>query len=315
MDNTFRTMEIYHRLRSGAVVSKAKLAEEFECDPKAIQRSFQDIKEFLASHPEEDTELKYSRLKGGHSFTNSGESDGLSRGEILTLCKILLESRALVKKEMDSLIKKLLERCVDIDDRRHVLEMVNNEKFLYRELQHGKMLVDAVYQLNEAACQHRLIRMKYRSAGKESAGSVLIQPLGVMFSEFYFYLIARKCAGEDQPDQVVSTEMRNYRIDRIDEYDILDIHFRAPYANRFQEGEFRDRIQFMFGGQLRRISFRYVGASIEAVQDRFPNAEVTPEGEKSWKVTAKVYGEGYNIWVRAQGKNVEDVSEAILLED
>ena len=34
---------------------------------------------------------------------------------------------------------------------------------------------------------------------------------------------------------------------------MLDEHFRVPYRDRFEEGEFRKRVQFMYGGKLERI--------------------------------------------------------------
>ena len=63
--------------------------------------------------------------------------------------------------------------------------------------------------------------------------------------------------------------------------EILNEHFLVPYADRFQEGEFRKRIQFMFGGELRTIKFLYKGLSIEAVLDRFPTAEVLNHDDKA----------------------------------
>ena len=37
---------------------------------------------------------------------------------------------------------------------------------------------------------------------------------------------------------------------------------------RSAEGEFRKRVQFMYGGRLEHIRFRYTGPSLEAVLDR-----------------------------------------------
>ena len=48
-----------------------------------------------------------------------------------------------------------------------------------------------------------------------------------------------------------------YRIDRIKQYKVLDERFRIPYANKFEEGEFRKRIQFMYGGKLQKVRFTW----------------------------------------------------------
>lgn len=95
----------------------------------------------------------------------------------------------------------------------------------------------------------------------------------------------------------------------IAEYEILDEHFSVPYADRFQEGEFRKRIQFMFGGELRRIKFLYKGISIESVLDRFPTAEVLKHTSKGWLITAEVYGDGVDMWLRSQGDLIEVIKK------
>ncbi|MDD7493241.1 MAG: hypothetical protein PUK39_11590 [Clostridiales bacterium] len=41
-----------------------------------------------------------------------------------------------------------------------------------------------------------------------------------------------------------------YRIDRICAFRATGEHFTPAYARRFQEGEFRRRVQFMYGGRL-----------------------------------------------------------------
>ena len=75
-----------------------------------------------------------------------------------------------------------------------------------------------------------------------------------------------------------------------------------PYKDRFQEGEFRKRVQFMYGGKLERIKFKYTGPSIEAVLDRLPTAEIISQDEDGWTVEAEVFGKGVDMWLRSQGK-------------
>ena len=138
----------------------------------------------------------------------------------------------------------------------------------------------------------------------------LIQPVGVMFSEYYFYLCAYICASEEMPDVPKRPFPTVYRIDRIEEYKILQERFHIPYRDRLQEGEFRKRNQFMFGGKLRRIYFKYKGLSIEAVLDRFPTAEIIAHDETGWTVKAEVYGDGVDFWLRGQGDLIEMLDSA-----
>ena len=102
--------------------------------------------------------------------------------------------------------------------------------------------------------------------------------------------------------------MAIYRIDRIKEYCITDTHFRVPYEKRFEEGEFRKRIQFMYSGKLQKVKFYYKGKSIEAVLDRLPTAKILGIDDKGYLVTAEVFGDGLDIWLRSHGDAVEVVS-------
>ena len=100
-----------------------------------------------------------------------------------------------------------------------------------------------------------------------------------------------------------------YRIDRIKSLEILDVHYKMPYANRFEEGEFRKRIQFMFGGKLRKIKFWYKGLSIESILDRLPTAKVIKEEDNKYLVEAEVFGNGIDMWIRSQGENIELINK------
>ena len=131
-----------------------------------------------------------------------------------------------------------------------------------------------------------------------------VKPVGIMFSEYYFYLTAFLEDKEsfENPDDLFPTI---YRIDRIRSLRVLEEHFAVPYKDRFQEGEFRKRVQFMYGGKLERIKFKYTGPSIEAVLDRLPTAEIVEQDENGWLVTAEVFGKGIDMWLRSQGSLIK----------
>ena len=63
-------------------------------------------------------------------------------------------------------------------------------------------------------------------------------------------------------------------------------------------------IQFMYGGKLERIKFRYTGPSLEAVLDRLPTAKVISEDADGWTISAEVFGKGIEMWLRSQGDYV-----------
>jgi len=96
-----------------------------------------------------------------------------------------------------------------------------------------------------------------------------------------------------------------YRIDRIQSLKVLKEKYHVPYRDRFEEGEFRKRIQFMYGGKLRRVRFKYTGYSVEAVLDRLPTAIIESHNNEEYIITAEVFGNGIDMWLRSQGEYVE----------
>ena len=102
---------------------------------------------------------------------------------------------------------------------------------------------------------------------------------------------------------------KEVRIDRIRAFRATGEHFTPAYAKRFQEGEFRRRVQFMYGGRLQKIRFKYTGPSIEAVLDRLPTAEILSQDDSGWLVSAEVFGKGIEMWMRSQGDYIQEIHE------
>ena len=303
-----RIINIYNRLENGEVLNKAEEASRFGVNKKSIQRDFEDIRAYFMDAHESNKELIYDRSEKGYKLVRK-EQNCLTNSEILTVCKIMLESRSLTKDEMYPIIDKLLQCCVPYDNYKKVSDLIRNEKYHYLEPHHGKKFVDIMWDIGSAVNEHRLMRIRYQKLKEPDKVMRLIQPVGIMFSEYYFYLCAYISMSEEMPDVPKRPFPTIYRLDRIAEYEILEDHFSIPYADRFEEGEFRKRIQFMFGGELRTIKFLYRGLSIEAVLDRFPTAEVLKHDDKGWLIKAEVYGDGVDIWLRGQGDIVEVIDD------
>lgn len=305
---TERILDIHNRLRDGRIIVKAEESVRHNVNDRTIQRDLDDLRAYYANNPELGKTVVYDRLKKGYILSEKTRTT-LTDSEVLSVCKILLESRSMVKDEMFPIIDKLLQNCVSYEGEKRVAALIANEKFHYLEPHHGKRFVDMMWDISIAVYEHRLMRICYQKLKEADKVMRLIQPVGIMFSEYYFYLTAYICADEDNPDVPKYPFPTIYRIDRIAEYQKLDKRFHVPYAERFEEGEFRKRIQFMFGGELRKIKFLYKGLSIEAVLDRFPTAKILRHDENGWLITAEVYGDGADIWLRGQGDIVEKITE------
>lgn len=306
---TGRILAIYTKLLNGQVVNKAEEAVRFSVDAKSIQRDLEDIRIFLAEQSVQDgvtDELVYDYGDRGYRLEKGGNA-GLSNEETLAVCKILLDSRAFTRKEMMDILDKLLLNCVPKKNRKLVADLLANERFHYIEPHHKKVFLDKIMRLGEAIRECRVIRLRYSKMKGKCTVERKLQPLAIMFSEYYFYLVGfiegidREKAFENVDDPFPTI----YRIDRIEDLQVTGEHFKIPYADRFEEGEFRKRVQFMYGGRLRKVKFEYCGESIEAVLDRLPTAEILSEEDGKYVVQAEVFGKGIDMWLRSQGDYIK----------
>lgn len=304
-----RVLAIYTKLMNGQVVNKSELAQMYGVNPKSIQRDIEDIRNFLDNQIMEEgfhNLIIYDHRQKGYRLEQSNHLK-LSNDEILAVSKILLDSRAFTKKEMMDILDKLVESCVPKKNQKLVNDLIANERFHYIEPHHHKVFMDKMMILGQAIKECKVIKIKYTRMRDKAIVERRLEPLAIMFSEYYFYLVGyiqgidKEKAFENVNDPFPTI----YRIDRIENLQVLDEHFKIPYANRFEEGEFRKRVQFMYGGQLQRVKFEYTGESIEAVLDRLPTAKVLSEENGKYIVQAEVFGKGIDMWLRSQGNNIK----------
>ncbi len=288
----FRMLNIYERLNKGEVLGKEQLAMEFNVSGKTIQRDMDDIRAYLAEthYTEADTIIKYSRSKQGYYLVRN-EREWFDNKEVTAIIKILLESRAFQKAELTGIIDKLIMQTAE-SDRKTVKEIINNEYANYIPLRHNKMLLPIIWELTEYITSKKVIEFYYSRQDKKTSKKS-VKPVAIMFSEFYFYLIAYMADGsKDYP--IV------FRIDRIFELKPTGEHFQIPYSKMFNDGEFRKRVQFMYSGELKKVKFRYNGV-LEALLDRLPTTEIIERDKNGVIATAEAFGDGIYMWLRSQG--------------
>lgn len=311
MDNgkISRVLTIYNKLLEGNLINKAEEALNYGVNERTIQRDIDDIRMFMDSEVENTgiiNSVIYDRRRKGYRLEQIYKLK-LTNGEILAICKILLDSRAFVKEDMEGVLSKLITACVPKENQRLVKELIRNEEFHYVELQHKTRFLDTMWTIGQAIRNCQYIEIKYKGLKATEVKTRKIKPLAILFSEYYFYLVAFIDDKEalEKFDVLNDSYPTIYRIDRIREMRTLEEHYHIPYASRFEEGEFRKRIQFMFGGKLRKIKFKCVPYAREAILDRLPTAQIIKEEEDGYVMEAEVFGDGVDMWLRGQGENVK----------
>lgn len=295
-EQVYRILQLYDRFRKGETINKLETAKSLDVNERTVQRDIQSIR----MHLEKSTvaqSIHYSRAENGYRLV--GDREGLSPKELLTVTKILLESRALNAEEMKNLIASLLAQGTK-DDKKFIQAIVGNELLHYRPLQHNQPLLDMLWAIAASIRSKTVIEIEYQRMDYQKKHHI-VKPVAILFSEYYFYLIAFIHESEYQSPII-------FRMDRICQFKLLNRKFSFAEKDRFEEGMLRQRIQFMYAGQLDRLQFIFRGVTIDPVLDRFPNGRIVKTLEDGWLIEAEIYGTtGCMMWLLSQGKKVEVV--------
>lgn len=292
----FRLLNIYERLNKGEIIGKEALANDFGVSQKTIQRDIDDLRAYLteAHFAEPEASVKYDRSKNGYYLVRQ-EREWMTNEEVLALCKILLESRAFCQTEMSALISKITAQSMP-NDRKRIDDIIRGEYHSYIPLRHNKPLLALLWEISGYIRGQRVITFNYERQDKRKSAKTA-KPVAIMFSEFYFYMIAYVA---DDPKNIPIV----FRVDRISGIKKTGETFQVPYRDKFNDGEFRKRVQFMYSGELKTVRFKYSGV-LEAILDRLPTAKIIEERDGVYTISAETYGNGIYMWLRSQGDLAE----------
>ena len=301
MENTKqdRVLEIFFRGLRGEDLSVQRLADEYEVSTKSITRNINDLKNFLADHRElvGHTELQYSHQDRCYRLFMD---EFLSSKELFSLVEVMIGARAFSKEELLQLTGKL-KRFTTPEDRSKLNELVRKELYHYPEVKHDcESVQDYLWQLVNCIADKQEISIDYYRMDRKWVTHRL-RPASVMFTDYYFYLIAFLTEGKTEKPYY-------FRVDRIRQIMVHRKKFATEATPAFDEGLLRQRSLFMFPGKLQTIRFEFTGPSIQAVLDKLPTAKIIEREGRKYLVEAEVYGRGIKMWLLSQGAWVKVVA-------
>lgn len=309
-DKISRILDLYTKLMNGYLINKSEEARNYGVNERSIQRDIDDIRSYLENDAMKTgfiNSVIYDRAKNGYRLEEIYKIR-LSNSEVLAICKILLDSRAFTKKEMLDMLDRLVTCCVPESNQKLVTDLIRNEEFHYVEPRHKSKFLNVLWEIGQAIRECQYIEIQYVRTKDKKVVTRKLKPVAIMFSEYYFYLTAfidDKDEARKDFDVINDSFPTIYRVDRIKKLTRLDEHFHIPYSSRFEEGEFRKRVQFMYGGKLQKVQFRYSGPDIDSILDRLPTAKILDHDDNGYKLEAEVFGTGINMWMRSQGDYVQ----------
>lgn len=298
-ERIYRIFEMFQRLKEGKAISKADCAKEFSVDMKTIQRDIQLLKNIITEYYQAEISLEYSaKMYKYYLSRNLSKKEFLNQEAALLILTVLLHSRCIPREELNEILEIILEQCKK-EDARQIREVIGNELYHYEPVKHNKLIEAILWDMGIAKTKQYPIEILYKKVRSEVAKKIVIFPLGIMFSEMYFYVLA-------QIKGTVNNVPIPFRVDRIEDYKIIDTeHFRIDYPKRLQEGEFRKKVQLMNIGELTKVKFKFWGKSLEAILDIFPNAKVLEENKDYAILVVEIFTKGAKMKLLSQAQYLE----------
>lgn len=306
MEKTDRTLAIFYRALKGEKLTSAKIAVEYGISVKSVARYIDEIRNFLADNRElvGHSELIYDRAEKCYTLQMD---DFLKDSELLAVVKILIGSRAFSKPDLLRIISKM-KQFVTAKDRQLFEALITKEKYHYCEVKSDcDSVIDNLWRIAGYIKKRNEITVTYYKMSREKV-THRIRPVSVMFSEYYFYLIAYKSDDESYTPLF-------FRIDRISDIVEHRAKFELDRKYDFDEGELRKKILLMFPGKSRTVVFEFTGPSLQAVLDKLPTANIIRINGNKALIEAEVYGTGIMKFLLSQGSWVKVISPDDFVEE
>ena len=220
---------------------------------------------------------------------------------------MMIGCRAFSKMELLDIVDKL-KNFTSRHDRTMLDQIIAKEMYHYNEVNSDcKSVIDHIWTLTRCIYERIEITLTYYKASRDLVER-RIMPVAITFSDYYFYLIAYRC---DTLDWVPLY----YRVDRIAGIVEHRKHFVLDKEHDFDEGELREKIQFMFSGKYRKIKFSYTGSSVQAILDKIPTAKIIEKKGDTKIIEAETYGIGINMFLLSQGSRVTALEPPEFVEE
>jgi len=179
-----------------------------------------------------------------------------------------------------------LKKFTTVADREKLDHLIRKEVYHYHEVKSDcKSVIDNLWKLIQAIENKQILTITYYKMSRDAVKR-RIKPVSIMFSEYYFYLIAYMANDEEY-------KSKYFRIDRIETIIENRDLFTLEKKYDFDEGDLREKNQFMFPEETIKIRFEFSRLSLQAILDRLPTAKVVEKNGNISVVEAEVnYGRG-----------------------
>lgn len=187
-----RVLSLYDRLSSGKIIYLKDEINATGVSDRSFKRDITELRNYLAEKAadgESRKEIIYDRNRNCYYMTEEKEALP-DYQEIFAIAKILLGSKGLSRVEMNQVVEYLLSLCNDESKRKEIKKCLANELINYQGPNHGKNLISMIWKLAQAVEHQNRLEIQYKRLEGQQDIKRVLEPVGVMFSEYYFYLLA-----------------------------------------------------------------------------------------------------------------------------
>ena len=184
-NKTGKMLALFDIMIHGHPLTKEQIATRFDVNARTANRYLAAIRQYLEEAEKEDgprRELRYSREDRTYRIAEV-ENRFISKSELFAICKILLGGRTYSRKDLESLMNRLLQSAVLPEEQEEIKEFVKRELFDYLDPSHGKPDMDQLWEVAQAIKKHHVITFDYTKIGSAQGTPHRALPLGVVFSD------------------------------------------------------------------------------------------------------------------------------------
>ena len=303
MEKTERVLILFYRLLKKERIHKASYALECQMTIRSVERDIQTIR-FILSELYTGRDVLFDRQDESYYLSDDGQ-ESLSGMEVTVLLKVLLGSRSLRQDEMMALAGSI-RKMLPARERKKLSDAIKDEVRGYIGPMHGKALIKMQWDLTYCISRQQKICLQYSNKRGEAIQRKVL-PLNLVFSEYYFYLVAM-LDGTDYEYPAF------FRLDRIHSFRVLPEKFSQMLYEKYRFSQMGSTVQFMYAGKLQNVVLKCRPDALEALQDRIPKHRILQRDAQSVLLEAQVFGEGFLHWLAMQGNSVELIEPAELRE-
>ena len=301
-----RMLMLYSTLMKGQIIYKNSFSMEYGISERSFDRDINHVRVFL-SESFSGYELIYDRKQKGYRIKNLNVSKNLSPMEIILLATILKETRCLREDEFDGLLFNIIETA-EQRKKEQLRLMAKKIRTSYHPVHHDKALLKLFWDLQQCIYERNIIVLKYEKRNGEYVER-RVCPLGIEFSEYYFYLIGMRT--EKQYEYPAF-----FRLDRIESFQVTICRYEEDVLEKYKKFDLKQHLKYMQAGTLLTVTVWCENRAKENLLDVFEDCQIIKEEERGSLIAVKVFKEGFIQWVLGQGSGVivlgpEEVKEEV----